>query len=106
MSIPVLKAYPSGRIVYDARAILKSENAQRHLKATRKYVTNMSTEWEFEEDMKKFLGLPPFNGPSNICMNDPYFARELEEKYGRPIAESVDRFLRNYKNGQYLNTDG
>lgn len=59
---------------------------------------------EFEKDIMKFLGLPPYNTPSNICMNDAYFGKEIEKKYGRPLAGSIERFLKSYKNGQYLET--
>lgn len=41
-----------------------------------------SDEHQLEDDVKKLLGLPPYNSPSNFCWNDNYYARSLQEKYG------------------------
>lgn len=38
-------------------------------------------------DLKMFLGLPPFNTPSNFCYLDGYFALSIEKKYGKKISD-------------------
>lgn len=42
---------------------------------------------EIQEDLKKFLGLAPYNDMSNHCWGDTYFGHALERRYGRPIKE-------------------
>lgn len=42
---------------------------------------------DLEHDLKMFLGLPPFNTPSNFCYLDGYFALSIEKKYGKKIAQ-------------------
>jgi len=37
---------------------------------------------QLEDDVKKLLGLPPYNHPSNYCWNDNYYAHSLNSKYG------------------------
>lgn len=37
---------------------------------------------ELREQVKKLLGIPPYNEPSNICWNDNYFAKSLRVEYG------------------------
>lgn len=37
------------------------------------------------EDLKKFLGLAPYNTPSNISCGDGYFKMAIEKKYGDTI---------------------
>jgi hypothetical protein len=34
------------------------------------------------DDVAKLLGRPPYNHPGNICWNDNYFAKSLNDKYG------------------------
>ena len=37
------------------------------------------------DDIKMFLGVPPFNNPTNIKFRDRYFARHLERVYNAPL---------------------
>jgi hypothetical protein len=37
------------------------------------------------EDLKKFLGLAPYNGPENFLRGDGYFKLSIEKKYGDKI---------------------
>lgn len=34
-------------------------------------------------DARKFLGLPPFDTPSNICWHDAYFDLACSRKHGK-----------------------
>ncbi len=38
-------------------------------------------------DLKQLRGLPPYDGFSNFCANDGYYAKSLERKYGMSIGE-------------------
>lgn len=41
---------------------------------------------KLEDDVRKLLGLAPYNGPDNIVRNDNYFYRYLIDTYGeRPV---------------------
>lgn len=40
-----------------------------------------------QDDLRKLFGYPPYDGPSNICRNDAYFASAIVRKYGKQIAE-------------------
>lgn len=33
------------------------------------------------KDLSILYGLPPYDGPGNICLHDAYFARSIEQKY-------------------------
>lgn len=37
------------------------------------------------DDLRKLHGLPPYDGGSNICRDDGYYARSLEKKHGLPL---------------------
>jgi hypothetical protein len=37
------------------------------------------------EDIKKFFGITPYNGPENILRGDGYFKISIEKKYGDSI---------------------
>ena len=39
------------------------------------------------DDLKKLDGKAPYDGGSNICRDDAYFAHSLESKYGKSIKE-------------------
>ena len=39
------------------------------------------------DELKRLLGLHPYDGPQNIQMGDTYFALTLTKKYGRTIEE-------------------
>ena len=34
------------------------------------------------DDCKKYLGLPPYDGWTNVCVSDPYFYKSICNKYG------------------------
>lgn len=40
-----------------------------------------------EDHVAMLLGKSPYDHPSNICWNDPYFARSLIAKYGEKAVE-------------------
>lgn len=46
-----------------------------------------------EEDIKKFLGLPPYNNCCNIVQNDGFYYMSLCAKYGK---EKVDEKIKNF----------
>lgn len=39
------------------------------------------------EDLKKLLGLEPYNTPSNTSLRDSYFASSIENRYGATISD-------------------
>lgn len=43
-------------------------------------------------DIAKFLGEGEYNTPSNHCRGDGYFAKSLEEKWGKSIEELVNLY--------------
>lgn len=47
----------------------------------------MTTYRDIHTDLKKLLGIPPFNTPNNICWNDPYFRVYLERYYNKTIEQ-------------------
>ena len=49
---------------------------------------------EKDHDIMKFLGLAPYDGPSNTCVNDAYYAKWLEKKYGKNVEKLVDEFTK------------
>lgn len=51
-------------------------------------------EADFIDDMKKLLGLAPYNSPANICWNDNYFYRYLISHYGEERVKKADAKLR------------
>ena len=40
--------------------------------------------YELENDVRKYLGLPPHNTMTNISYYDGHFLRFLYQKYGEP----------------------
>lgn len=47
---------------------------------------------ELKDDVAKLLGKPPYNHPSNICWNDNYFSKYLNDKYGEiAVNKEIDR---------------
>ena len=42
------------------------------------------------DDCKKFLGIAPYNTTTNVCVGDPYFHRDLCNKYG---ADEVNKTI-------------
>ena len=49
---------------------------------------------ELEKDVRMLLGLPPYDGPTNICWNDNYFAHSLKIKYGEKALRDMEKKLR------------
>lgn len=52
------------------------------------------------EDVKKFLGIAPYNTYTNICAGDPYFYKDLLRKYGDA---EVTKTIRSLTNGVHNN---
>ena len=50
-----------------------------------------------ENDVKKFLGLPPYNNTTNIVVGDGFFLASLYRKYGR---EQINKTLKKLKKGE------
>ena len=46
------------------------------------------------DDCKKYLGLPPYNDWTNICVSDPYFYKSICDKYGKKSVDDTIKFLR------------
>ena len=51
-------------------------------------------EQELEQDVRKLLGLEPFNSPANFCWNDNYYAHSLNCKYGEIAVNKMITKLR------------
>ena len=52
---------------------------------------------EIEDDVKKFLGLPPYHNTTNIVVGDGFFLASLYRKYGR---EQVNKTLKKLEKGE------
>lgn len=46
------------------------------------------------EDCKKYLGLPPYNGWTNIVVSDSYFYESICKKYGKDIVNETIKMLK------------
>lgn len=68
------KAYPSGRLVYDAEAILKSENAQKHLKSGVEYIKGQTMAKKSVKD----IVCPPAYQPTEQEHRIAYLEHVLE----------------------------
>lgn len=42
------------------------------------------------KDLSMLYGLPPYDGGSNICLNDGYFANSLVRKYGMDLTRLAE----------------
>jgi hypothetical protein len=42
------------------------------------------------DELRKFLGLPPYNTPANPDVHDAYFSHAIEVRYGMSINELMD----------------
>ena len=50
------------------------------------------------EDCKKYLGLPPYNGWTNIVVSDFYFYKSICKKYGEDVVDKMIKMLKeNFK---------
>lgn len=47
------------------------------------------------EKLKSYLGLPPYNTPSNINYYDPFYYKSLVSQYGQ---DAVDQWMKTLKN--------
>lgn len=56
------------------------------MKKAKKMLSNPKFK-NLKDDLDKLDGNPPHNKPSNPCINDGYYARSLEEKYGMTIED-------------------
>lgn len=50
-----------------------------------------------EDDVKKLLGMFPYNDSANSCWNDAYFAQSLRVKYGEEAVRKMEEKLRQEK---------
>lgn len=41
------------------------------------------------KDLRMLNGLPPFDGPGNICRSDGHFAASIERKYPRALLDKA-----------------
>lgn len=46
------------------------------------------------EDCKKYLGLPPYNGWTNIVVSDSYFYESICKKYGEDVVAKTIKMLK------------
>ena len=42
---------------------------------------------QLKRDLAILDGIPPWDDPSNLCRNDSYYAKSLEQKYGKKLDE-------------------
>ena len=42
------------------------------------------------DDLKKLRGLPPYNTPSNIVLNDGRFAKNISDNYSTDVIEMAE----------------
>lgn len=56
-----------------------------------KFISNNVMDYHLEHDVKKYLGIAPFDEDYNIVKHDGYFYRSLCLKYGE---ESVDEAIK------------
>lgn len=54
---------------------------------------------KLEDKLAKLDGKPPYNDPGNICWNDGYFARSIEDEFCAPIDE-LRKALADHKRGR------
>lgn len=53
------------------------------------------TDAELEDDVRKLVGLPPYNHPANLSYADGLFARSLIKKYGKDRYKKMLAHLKN-----------
>lgn len=46
------------------------------------------------DDCKKFLGIKPYNTPTNVVMGDPHYLNSLHIKYGKSAVDEAIRYLK------------
>lgn len=50
----------------------------------------VSKEDRLEDQVKKLLGLPPYNSPVNFCYMDGYFSHALKSEFGeKAVADMI-----------------
>lgn len=45
------------------------------------------------DDARKFLGLAPYDNPSNPCVSDPYFSLDCRQRYGESVWNAYIKLL-------------
>lgn len=48
---------------------------------------------ELIDELKKFEGLPPYDGVSNICASDGYFLASLISIYGQDMVDGANELV-------------
>lgn len=56
---------------------------------------------ELKDELKKFKGLPPYDGPENIVRGDGYFANYIYSTWPQELIEQVEKELK--KEVGYIN---
>ena len=59
-----------------------------------KYTNSIShyNQMELEDDLKKYLGLPPYNTFTNLVAYDAYYLNSIYVKYGKEnVAKALNR---------------
>ncbi len=46
------------------------------------------------DDCKKYLGIPPYDGWTNVCMGDVYFYKSMCDRYGKQNVDDIIKSLR------------
>lgn len=54
----------------------------------------MKTVMTIDGEVKKFLGLPPYDGSGNICKEDPLFYQSLCNIYGEKQVQKAIKIIR------------
>ena len=55
--------------------------------------TSYYNQIELEDDLKKYLGLPPYDGFTNPVAYDGHYLNSLYDKYGKEnVTEALNRF--------------
>ena len=53
----------------------------------------MKTVMTIDGEVKKFLGLPPYDGSGNICKEDPLFYQSLCNIYGEKQVQKAIKII-------------
>lgn len=54
--------------------------------------TSYYSQIELEDDLKKYLGLPPYNTSTNFVVHDIYYLNSIYIKYGKElVTETLNR---------------
>lgn len=50
-----------------------------------------------DDDMRKYLGLPPYNDWSNLVVKDSYFYTSMIQRYGKDVVDQAHLRLKQEK---------